>query len=84
MPRTWAPTCTTRSPSSTAPSPGPRRRVRLLGVQAHGLVAAGAEQLALLRGERWGDVERAVDRIELRFGRGAAKPASLLDRDRRP
>jgi DNA polymerase-4 len=64
--------------------PGARRRVRLLGVQAHGLVAAGAEQLALLRGERWGDVERAVDRIELRFGRGAAKPASLLDRDRRP
>jgi DNA polymerase-4 len=63
--------------------PGARRRVRLLGVQASGLVAAGAEQLALLRGERWGDVERAVDRIERRFGRGAAMPASLLDRARR-
>ena len=62
--------------------PGERRRVRLLGVQASGLVAAGAEQLAMLRGERWGDVERAVDRIELRFGRGAAMPASLLDRSR--
>jgi DNA polymerase IV len=60
--------------------PGVRRRVRLLGVQATGLVPAGAEQLALLRGERWGDVERAVDRIERRFGRGAAMPASLLDR----
>jgi DNA polymerase IV len=59
--------------------PGARRRVRLLGVQATGLVPAGAEQLALLRGERWGDVERAVDRIERRFGRGAAMPASLLD-----
>jgi DNA polymerase-4 len=59
--------------------PGERRRVRLLGVQATGLVPAGAEQLALLRGERWGDVERAVDRIERRFGRGAAMPASLLD-----
>jgi hypothetical protein len=37
----------------------------------------------MLRGERWGDVERAVDRIERRFGRGAATAASLLDRDRR-
>ncbi|MGZ5288039.1 MAG: DNA polymerase IV [Actinomycetota bacterium] len=63
--------------------PGERRRVRLLGVQASGLVQGAAEQLALLRGERWGDVERAVDRIEARFGRGAAGPASLLDRDRR-
>ncbi|MEX0651351.1 MAG: DNA polymerase IV, partial [Actinomycetota bacterium] len=67
--------------------PGERRRVRLLGVQASGLVSAGAEQLAMLREERWGDVERAVDRIERRFGRGAAMPASLLDRshgDRSP
>jgi DNA polymerase IV len=63
--------------------PGQRRRIRLLGVQASGLVAAGSEQLALLRGERWGDVERAVDRIERRFGRGAATHASLLDRERR-
>jgi DNA polymerase-4 len=63
--------------------PGQRRRVRLLGVQASGLVQGAAEQLALLRGERWADVERAVDRIEARFGRGAAGPASLLDRDRR-
>jgi DNA polymerase-4 len=60
--------------------PGDRRRVRLLGVQASGLVSAGAEQLALMRGERWGDVERTVDRIERRFGTGAATPASLLDR----
>jgi DNA polymerase IV len=63
--------------------PGERRRIRLLGVQATGLVAAGAEQLALLRGERWSDVERAVDRIERRFGRGAATQASLLDRSQR-
>jgi DNA polymerase IV len=58
--------------------PGARRRVRLLGVQATGLHPAGAEQLALYRGERWGDLERAVDRIERRFGRGAALPATLL------
>jgi DNA polymerase-4 len=63
--------------------PGTRRRVRLLGVAATGLVPAGQEQLALLRGERWGEVERAVDRIEGRFGRGSAVPASLLGR-RRP
>lgn len=63
--------------------PGQRRRIRLLGVQATGLVPAGAEQLALLHGERWGDVERTIDRIERRFGRGAARPASLIERDRR-
>ncbi len=63
--------------------PGQRRRIRLLGVQATGLVEAGGEQLALLHEERWGDVERALDRIERRFGRGAARPASLIDRDRR-
>jgi DNA polymerase IV len=63
--------------------PGQRRRIRLLGVQATGLVQASAEQLALLHEERWGDIERALDRIERRFGRGAARPASLIDRDRR-
>jgi DNA polymerase-4 len=62
--------------------PGERRRIRLLGVQGSGLLPAGAEQLALLRAGRWGDLERTVDRIEKRFGRGAAGPASLLDRDR--
>jgi DNA polymerase-4 len=62
--------------------PGARRRVRLLGVAATGLVPAGQEQLALVRGERWGDVERAVDRIERRFGPGSAMPAALLDRHR--
>jgi DNA polymerase-4 len=63
--------------------PGARRRVRLLGVAATGLVAAGEQQLALLRGERWSDVERAVDRIDRRFGRGSAMPAALLDRGQR-
>jgi len=62
--------------------PGARRRVRLLGVAATGLLQAGQEQLALLLGERWGDVERAVDRIDRRFGPGSAVPAVLLDRGR--
>lgn len=63
--------------------PGVRRRVRLLGVAATGLMPAGQEQLALLRGERWGEVERATDRIARRFGRGSTMPASLLGRGRR-
>jgi DNA polymerase-4 len=63
--------------------PGERRRIRLLGVQGSGLVGAGAEQMALLRGERWSDVERTIDRIERRFGSGTARPAALLDRRRR-
>ncbi|HJS25928.1 MAG TPA: DNA polymerase IV [Actinomycetota bacterium] len=60
--------------------PGARRRVRLLGVSTSGLMEAGEEQLALLRGERWSDLERAVDRVERRFGTGSAKPAILLDK----
>ncbi|HYZ11433.1 MAG TPA: DNA polymerase IV [Actinomycetota bacterium] len=63
--------------------PGERRRIRLLGVAGLGLVPAGADQLALVRAGRWGDAERAVDRIERRFGEGAARPASLLGPDPR-
>lgn len=58
-----------------------RFRVRLLGVAGTGLAPAGAEQLALVRAGRWEDAERALDRIESRFGPGTAFPASLLPRD---
>jgi DNA polymerase-4 len=58
--------------------PGTRRRIRLLGVAASGLAPAGADQLALVRAGRWGDAERAMDRIERRFGQGATLPATLL------
>jgi DNA polymerase-4 len=61
--------------------PGGRRRIRLLGVAGTGLVSSGADQLALVRAGRWEDAERALDRIERRFGAGAAFPAALLDRD---
>jgi len=57
-----------------------RFRIRLLGVAASGLRPSGADQLALVRAGRWEDAERALDRIERRFGAGAAFPASLLDR----
>jgi DNA polymerase-4 len=63
--------------------PGARRRVRLLGVQAANLVPAGSRQLAMLADGRWGDVERALDRVERRFGRNAALPATLLGRSER-
>lgn len=62
--------------------PGTARRVRLLGVGATNLVAGAAEQLALLHPHRWGDVERAMDLVDRRFGRGSAMPAALLDRHR--
>jgi DNA polymerase-4 len=61
--------------------PGDRKRIRLLGVAGTGLVPSGAEQLALVRAGRWEDAERALDRIEQRFGQGAAFPAALLDAD---
>jgi DNA polymerase-4 len=63
--------------------PPGRRRIRLLGVAASGLVPAGSEQLALVRAGRWEEAERALDRIEARFGRGSALPATLLDPDPR-
>ena len=63
--------------------PGERNRFRLLGVATTGLQPAGEQQLAMLREGRWGDVERAMDRIESRFGRDSAMPAALLDRHRR-
>jgi DNA polymerase-4 len=63
--------------------PPGRRKIRLLGVAGSGLVSSGAEQLALVRAGRWEDAERALDRIEARFGPGAAVPASLLNLESR-
>jgi DNA polymerase IV len=64
--------------------PAGRRRFRLIGVAATGLVPSGAEQLALVREGRWRDAERALDRVRGRFGNDAALPAALLRRqDRR-
>ncbi len=64
--------------------PAGRRRFRLIGVAASGLVPAGAQQVALIREGRWNEAEQALDRVRRRFGSGAAQPAALLDRtDRR-
>ncbi|HJP65183.1 MAG TPA: DNA polymerase IV [Actinomycetota bacterium] len=59
--------------------PPARRRFRLLGVAASGLVPSAAEQVALVRTGRWDEAERALDRVHRRFGRGAALPATLLE-----
>jgi DNA polymerase-4 len=58
--------------------PPGRRRFRLIGVAASGLEPSGVQQVALVREGRWQDAERALDRIERRFGTGAAMPATLL------
>ena len=58
--------------------PSGRRRFRLIGVAASGLVPAGSEQVALVRQGRWGDAERAIDRVGHRFRGGAPVPARLL------
>jgi hypothetical protein len=63
--------------------PAGRRRFRLIGVAATGLAAAGAEQVALIREGRWGEAERALDKVNRRFGEAAALPAALINRDRR-
>jgi DNA polymerase-4 len=63
--------------------PQGRRRFRLIGVAATGLVAAGAEQVALIRQGRWGEAERALDKVHRRFGPDAALPAALLNRGQR-
>jgi DNA polymerase-4 len=64
--------------------PAGRRRFRLIGVAASGLVPAGAEQLALVREGRWNDAERALDRVRGRFGDYAAVPAALITTDTSP
>ena len=63
--------------------PAGRRRFRLLGVAATGLVPSGAEQVVLVREGRWAEAERALDRVTKRFGARSAVPASLLPPRRR-
>jgi DNA polymerase-4 len=58
--------------------PPGRRRFRLIGVAASGLEPSAAQQVALVREGRWQEAERAVDRVDRRFGRGSALPATLL------
>lgn len=55
------------------------RAVRLLGVGAQGLVAAGAPRQVSLTGERRVAVADAAERVRARFGDGSVRPARLVD-----
>jgi DNA polymerase IV len=60
-----------------------RARIRLVGVRVEGLTEADVtpRQLALGgAGEEWRAAELAADRAAARFGAGAVRPASLVDR----
>ena len=58
-----------------------RLRVRLVGVRVEGLLPLERAQRQLAIGERehgWPEADRAVDRVQERFGRAAVRPAALL------
>lgn len=62
-----------------------RARLRLVGVRVEKLAAADAasHQIAIDEPDAgWREAETAVDRAVARFGRGAVRPASLLEVDR--
>jgi DNA polymerase-4 len=61
-----------------------RARIRLVGVRVEGLVdeKSVARQLTFdERPEAWRQAEKAADRAVARFGRGAVRPATLVDPD---
>jgi DNA polymerase-4 len=62
-----------------------RARVRLVGVRVEGLVDSTRATRQLVLGERehgWEDAERAADKVALRFGKEAIRPATLIDTSR--
>jgi DNA polymerase-4 len=62
-----------------------RRRIRLVGVRVEGLRPRAGSQRQGVLGERdpgWPEADRAMDRVGMRFGRGAVRPATLLAGDR--
>jgi DNA polymerase-4 len=64
-----------------------RARLRLVGVRVEGLADADAvlEQLQLGAPEHgWRDADAAIDRAAQRFGRGAVRPAALVQPDPGP
>lgn len=61
-----------------------RARIRLVGVRMTGLVDVAETPIQGVIGEPehgWRDADRAVDRARSRFGSGAVRPASLVERD---
>ena len=61
-----------------------RARIRLVGVRVEKLVETSQAPIQGVIGEPehgWRDADRAVDRARSRFGSGAVRPASLVERD---
>ena len=61
-----------------------RARIRLVGVRVEKLVEASQAPIQGVIGEPehgWRDADQAVDRARSRFGSGAVRPASLVERD---
>jgi DNA polymerase-4 len=59
-----------------------RARIRLVGVRVEGLVpreGAPVQMTLDQREDTWREAERAADRAVLRFGRGAVRPAALVE-----
>jgi DNA polymerase-4 len=63
-----------------------RARIRLVGVRVEGLVASDTTPRQLSMGgggEEWRAAEQASDQAAARFGAGAVRPATLVERDRK-
>ena len=73
-PPTWAPTSTASVGELYRALPGERRRIRLLGVQATGLVRAAPSSWRCSAGERWSR-RRARGRPHRGAGSGAVRPS---------
>ena len=61
-----------------------RARIRLVGVRVEKLVETSQAPIQGVIGEPehgWRDADKAVDRARSRFGSGAVRPASLVERD---
>lgn len=57
---------------------GDGQRVRLIGVRAEHLRAAGTGAMLWDPDEEWRDAERTIDEVTAKFGKGAVRPATLV------
>ncbi len=59
---------------------GDGERVRLIGVRAEHLRVSGTGAMLWDPDEEWRDAERTIDEVTAKFGTGAVRPATLVDR----
>ncbi|GAA1832299.1 DNA polymerase IV [Agromyces salentinus] len=60
---------------------GDGARVRLIGVRAENLRESGTGAMLWDPDEEWRDAERTIDQVAAKFGRGAVRPAALVQRE---